>query len=94
MDKARVIFEKMLTYGNHLGLYSEEIALTGEQIGNFPQAFTHLSLIDAAITLDRQLDAGAPAFSWASRPAGGRGGLRVATPRFRRTLWGWAPAED
>ena len=56
LDKARVVFEKMLTYANHLGLYSEEIALTGEQIGNFPQAFTHLSLIDAAITLDRQLD--------------------------------------
>ena len=56
LDKARVTFEKMLTYANHLGLYSEEIALTGEQIGNFPQAFTHLALVDAAITLDRQLD--------------------------------------
>jgi len=54
--KARVTFEKMLTYANHLGLYSEEIALTGEQIGNFPQAFTHLALIDAAIALDRHLD--------------------------------------
>jgi GH15 family glucan-1,4-alpha-glucosidase len=56
LEKARVTFEKMLTYANHLGLYSEEIALTGEQIGNFPQAFTHLALIDAAITLDRALD--------------------------------------
>jgi GH15 family glucan-1,4-alpha-glucosidase len=56
LDKARVTFEKMLTYANHLGLYSEEIALTGEQIGNFPQAFTHLAMVDAAITLDRQLD--------------------------------------
>ncbi len=56
LDKARVVFEKMLTYANHVGLYSEEIALTGEQIGNFPQAFTHLALIDAAITLDRQLN--------------------------------------
>jgi GH15 family glucan-1,4-alpha-glucosidase len=56
LHKARIVFEKMLTYANHLGLYSEEIALTGEQIGNFPQAFTHLALIDAAITLDRHLD--------------------------------------
>lgn len=56
LDDARLTFEKMLTYANHLGLYSEEIALTGEQIGNFPQAFTHLALIDAAITLDGQLD--------------------------------------
>ena len=46
----------MLTYANHLGLYSEEIGLTGEQLGNFPQAFTHLSLINAAITLDYQMD--------------------------------------
>jgi pentatricopeptide repeat protein len=56
LSKARVMFEKMLTYANHLGLYSEEIALTGEQIGNFPQAFTHLALIDAAIMLNAQLD--------------------------------------
>jgi GH15 family glucan-1,4-alpha-glucosidase len=57
LDEARLTFEKMLTYANHLGLYSEEIALTGEQIGNFPQAFTHLALIDAAITLNDRLDA-------------------------------------
>ena len=56
LDDARRAFEKMLTYANHVGLYSEEIALTGEQIGNFPQAFTHLALIDAAITLDAALD--------------------------------------
>jgi GH15 family glucan-1,4-alpha-glucosidase len=56
LDDARTAFEKMLTYGNHVGLYSEEIALTGEQIGNFPQAFTHLALIDAATTLDTALD--------------------------------------
>ena len=56
LDDARTAFEKMLTYGNHVGLYSEEIALTGEQIGNFPQAFTHLALIDAAVTLDTALD--------------------------------------
>jgi pentatricopeptide repeat protein len=68
LDKARVIFEKMLTYANHVGLFSEEIALTGEQIGNFPQAFTHLAMIDAAITLDRQLDSGMPALT-VPRPA-------------------------
>jgi GH15 family glucan-1,4-alpha-glucosidase len=56
LAQARQAFEKMFTYANHLGLYSEEIALTGEQIGNFPQAFTHLSLIDAAVTLDAALD--------------------------------------
>ena len=56
LDEARITFEKMLTYANHLGLFSEEIGLTGEQIGNFPQAFTHLALIDAAITLDDALD--------------------------------------
>jgi GH15 family glucan-1,4-alpha-glucosidase len=49
-------FEKMQTYANHLGLFSEEIGSTGEQLGNFPQAFTHLSLINAALTLNRELD--------------------------------------
>ncbi|MBW8764857.1 MAG: glycoside hydrolase family 15 protein [Geodermatophilales bacterium] len=56
VEDARTAFEKMLTYANHVGLYSEEIALTGEQIGNFPQAFTHLALIDAATGLDAALD--------------------------------------
>jgi GH15 family glucan-1,4-alpha-glucosidase len=56
---ARVAFEKMLTYASPLGLYSEEIAATGEQIGNYPQAFTHLALIEAAVTLDQALDAAA-----------------------------------
>jgi GH15 family glucan-1,4-alpha-glucosidase len=53
---ARLAFEKMLTYANHLGLYSEEIGPSGEALGNFPQAFTHLSLISAAVNLDRRLD--------------------------------------
>jgi GH15 family glucan-1,4-alpha-glucosidase len=55
LDDARLVFEKMLTYANHLGLYAEQIAPTGEQLGNFPQAFTHLGLISAASNLDRQL---------------------------------------
>jgi GH15 family glucan-1,4-alpha-glucosidase len=59
LEEARLTFEKMLTYSNHLGLYSEEIAPTGEQIGNFPQAFSHLALISAAMNLDYQLDHGA-----------------------------------
>jgi pentatricopeptide repeat protein len=59
LDDARLAFEKMLTYANHVGLYSEEIGMTGEQLGNFPQAFTHLSLINAALNLDYQLDHGA-----------------------------------
>jgi GH15 family glucan-1,4-alpha-glucosidase len=54
-EQARIVFEKMLTYANHLGLYSEEIGPAGEQLGNFPQAFTHLALIDAARTLDAAL---------------------------------------
>ena len=57
LEDARLAFEKMLTYANHLGLFSEEIGTTGEQLGNFPQAFTHLALIDAAITLNARLDA-------------------------------------
>ena len=55
MDEARLIFEKMLTYANHVGLYAEEVGPTGEALGNFPQAFTHLGLISAAFDLDRKL---------------------------------------
>jgi pentatricopeptide repeat protein len=56
LEDAVLTFEKMHTYGNHLGLYSEEIGSTGEQLGNFPQAFTHLALINAAVTLNHQID--------------------------------------
>jgi GH15 family glucan-1,4-alpha-glucosidase len=59
LEDARFVFEKMATYGNHLGLFSEQIGLTGGQQGNFPQAFTHLALINAAMNLNYQLDHGA-----------------------------------
>lgn len=66
IDDAVLIFEKMFTYGNHLGLFSEEIDATGGQLGNFPQAFTHLALINSAVTLNQELDR--------------RAGLREAAP--------------
>jgi GH15 family glucan-1,4-alpha-glucosidase len=66
LDEARLAFEKMLTYSSDVGLYSEEIGPTGEQIGNYPQAFSHLALISAAVELDRQLDLGRPELSYTS----------------------------
>ncbi|MFF4388055.1 glycoside hydrolase family 15 protein [Streptomyces sp. NPDC001552] len=56
LHQARYAFDKMLTYANHVGLFAEEIGPSGEQLGNFPQAFTHLALIAAAMALDEQLD--------------------------------------
>ena len=55
LDDAQLAFEMMLTYANHLGLYSEEIGPAGKALGSFPQAFTHLSLISCASNLDRTL---------------------------------------
>ena len=55
LDQARLLFERVLGYANHLGLYSEQTGLQGEALGNFPQAFTHLALISAAFNLDRML---------------------------------------
>ncbi len=55
LDQSRLIFEKMLGYANHLGLYAEETGAHGEALGNFPQAFTHLALISAAHNLDQTL---------------------------------------
>ena len=57
LQQARFVFEKMLGYANHLGLYSEELGRRGQHLGNFPQAFTHLALISAAYDLDRRLSA-------------------------------------
>jgi GH15 family glucan-1,4-alpha-glucosidase len=56
LHRARYAFDKMLTYANHVGLFAEEIGPSGEQLGNFPQAFTHLALIAAAMALDDELD--------------------------------------
>jgi GH15 family glucan-1,4-alpha-glucosidase len=55
LDDARLLFEQMLGYANHLGLYAEQTGSSGEALGNFPQAFTHLALISAAFNLDRTL---------------------------------------
>ncbi|MFF6998984.1 glycoside hydrolase family 15 protein [Streptomyces sp. NPDC008313] len=56
LNEARHAFDKMLTYANHVGLFAEEIGPSGEQLGNFPQAFTHLALVTAAMALDEELD--------------------------------------
>ncbi|MDQ2902292.1 MAG: glycoside hydrolase family 15 protein [Ktedonobacteraceae bacterium] len=56
VDEARLMLEKLLSYSNHVGLYAEEIGSTGEALGNYPQAFTHLALITACVHLDQALD--------------------------------------
>ena len=56
LDEARELFERVLTSGNHLGLFSEMVdPVTGEALGNFPQALTHVSLIHSARNLDLAL---------------------------------------
>jgi GH15 family glucan-1,4-alpha-glucosidase len=60
IDQARLLFEKMLGYANHVGLYAEELGPNGQHLGNFPQALTHLALISAASYLDRALTGGRP----------------------------------
>jgi GH15 family glucan-1,4-alpha-glucosidase len=56
VEDAQLLFEKLLSYSNHLGLFSEEVSCRGELLGNFPQALTHLGLISAAFSLDRELE--------------------------------------
>ena len=58
LGQARLMFEKMPSYSNHPGLYAGETGHSGESLGDFPQAFTHLSLISAAFNLDRALGGG------------------------------------
>ena len=55
LDQARIVFERMLGYANHLGLYAEQTSSQGQALGNFPQAFTHLALISSAFNLNRVL---------------------------------------
>ncbi|MFC8434636.1 glycoside hydrolase family 15 protein [Streptomyces sp. NPDC057253] len=71
LDQARYAFDKMLTYANHVGLFAEEIGPSGEQLGNFPQAFTHLALVTAAMALDEELEKAraAPGHDHDERPA-------------------------
>jgi GH15 family glucan-1,4-alpha-glucosidase len=57
LHQGRYIFEKMLGYANHVGLFAEQLGLEGHHLGNFPQAFTHLGLISAAYALDRAAQA-------------------------------------
>jgi GH15 family glucan-1,4-alpha-glucosidase len=57
LQQARFVFEKVLGYANHLGLFAEQLGPSGEHLGNFPQAFTHLALISAAYDIDRRLNA-------------------------------------
>nr|BBH91125.1 glucoamylase [Thermosporothrix sp. COM3] len=61
---ARLMLEKMLTYSNHVGLFSEEIGYTGEALGNYPQAFTHLALITACYNIDKMLNQERPSAAW------------------------------
>jgi GH15 family glucan-1,4-alpha-glucosidase len=56
LERARLVFEKMLGHANHLGLFAEELGPCGEHLGNSPQALTHLALISAAYDLDLRLD--------------------------------------
>ena len=56
LEKARLMLEKLLSYSNHVGLYAEEISPTGQALGNFPQAFTHLALITACSALEKALN--------------------------------------
>ena len=64
IEEARLLFDKMIGYANHVGLYAEELAPDGRHLGNFPQAFTHLALISAAVALDRKLSGSSEGKPW------------------------------
>ena len=62
LAEARGWFETLLGYSNELGLYAEEIDVeTGDGLGNFPQAYTHVGLINAALSIHERLERGRPA---------------------------------
>ncbi|HEX4541397.1 MAG TPA: glycoside hydrolase family 15 protein [Acidimicrobiales bacterium] len=88
LEEAQYAFEKMLTYANHVGLYSEEIDPSGRQIGNFPQAFTHLALIRAAIDLDAALNAGSGSVFQLPGGIGLPTALNLAAGQIRQTQEG------
>jgi Glycosyl hydrolases family 15 len=66
LKRAHILFQKMLMRANHLGLFSEEAGVTGEPLGNMPQALAHPAFISAAVNLDRALDERAVSKSWGS----------------------------
>ena len=57
-ERAAELFDRLLTYSGPLGLFSEEIGVDGQLLGNYPQAFSHLALISAAVALTERLDEG------------------------------------
>ncbi|MEK6476776.1 glycoside hydrolase family 15 protein [Catalinimonas sp. 4WD22] len=57
VDEAARTFENIMGYSNHLGLFSEDVdAATGSQWGNFPQAYSHVGLVNAAFRIATKLD--------------------------------------
>jgi GH15 family glucan-1,4-alpha-glucosidase len=51
-EQAVELFERLLAYSNHVGLFSEDIDFSSKRLlGNFPQGYSHIALIDTALTL-------------------------------------------
>jgi GH15 family glucan-1,4-alpha-glucosidase len=58
LEQAIALFENTLGFANHLSMFSEEISNSGAQLGNTPQAFSHLALVSAAFNLNRAMAGG------------------------------------
>jgi len=56
VERARAGMRRMLAYANQVGLFAEDIAADGTQVGNFPQGLVHAALVGAAFALDRPVD--------------------------------------